>query len=150
MPTKRPTQLKLISGTLRPDRQPVREPLPVGQLGDAPEYFTGAQRDVWVELRDGAPPGLLTNLDRGIFEGYVLLRAARDSCAKTWCAGGANPVIRSKDHGRIMPNPYLKEIRRLTEQMRLLENEMGFTPAARGRIDLGEQPPGTTLSKYLA
>jgi hypothetical protein len=45
---------------------------------------------------------------------------------------------------------HLREIRRLTEQLRLIETELGFTPASRSRIDLGEAPVGERLAKYLA
>jgi P27 family predicted phage terminase small subunit len=146
----KPTRLKVIAGTLRPGRAPVREPSPSGQLGDAPEYFTDQQRSLWDRCRDDSPDGLLTACDRGIFEGYIVLLAARAECVRLWNIAGGSVLVRSTDHARVVVNPYLKEIRRLTEQLRVLEGELGYTPAARSRIDLGEAPIPDRLGKYLA
>jgi P27 family predicted phage terminase small subunit len=151
MPTpKKPTRLKVIEGTFRRDRLPVREPSPAGLLGIAPEYFTDQQRALWDRCREESPPGLLTACDRGIFEGYVVLLAARAECVRLWNNSGGTVLVRSTDHERVVVNPYLKEIRRLTEQLRVLEGELGYTPAARSRIDLGEAAPPERLAKYLA
>jgi phage terminase small subunit len=143
----------VIAGTLRADRQPVREPSPTGQLGDAPGYFNEQQRVIWNAARDAAPPGLLTACDRTIIEGYSLLAYAREKLAKAWNVAGAEPLVRSQDKdskGRLVVSAHLREIRRLTEQLRLIETELGFTPASRSRIDLGEAPVGERLAKYLA
>jgi hypothetical protein len=153
MPAAKPTRLKVIAGTLRSDRVPVREPSPTGQLGDAPGFFNDQQRDLWNEFRDTAPFGLLTACDRSIFEGYVLLLYARRKLAKAWNVVGAEPLVKSQDkesRGRLVVSAHLREIRRLTEQLRLIETELGYTPASRSRIDLGEAPVGDRLKKYLA
>ena len=131
----------------------MREPSPTGQLGDAPGFFTDQQRALWDQCRDAAPAGLLTICDRSLFEGFILLLYAREKLAMAWNAVGAEPLVKSKDKeskGRLVVAPQLREIRRLTEQLRLIESEMGFTPASRSRIDLGEAPVGERLAKYLA
>jgi len=145
----KPTHLKLVQGTYRPDRAPVAEPSPADQLGDAPDHLNDEQRSEWAEILQAAPKGLLTRCDRGLIEGYVVLAAARTAAIRTWNATGTHPIVRAGDRRTMVVNPYLKEIRRLTDAMRTLAAEMGFTPSSRGRIDLGERDAGGQLSKYL-
>jgi P27 family predicted phage terminase small subunit len=107
---------------------------------------------VWGEVRDASPAGLLHTCDRGCFEGYVVLLAARVIAIQMWNSTGNAVMVKSTDgHSRTQTNPYLKEVRRLTEQMRLLESEFGFTPAARSRISMphGSGLINDPLAKYL-
>jgi P27 family predicted phage terminase small subunit len=151
MPARTPTVLKMIKGTLRTDRAPVNEPSPAVGIGNAPGYLNEHQVELWNQLRDASPPGLLTAVDRGIFEGYVVLYAARVTAIREWNRGRNSIIVKSRDHARDVVNPYLKEVRRLTEQMRLIEGELGYTPSARSRIDLGNVLPAEArLNKYLA
>jgi|SRR5215510_12828826 len=146
-----PTHLKLVTGTYRPDRAPKNPPEATGTLGAAPAHFNDDQRRVWADLAADAPDGLLTACDRGIFGAYCILFHARILAEQNWNATNNALLIRSDDgHRRAATNPYLREFRRLTDQMRMLEGELGFTPSSRSRINLMERiPGGSKLAKYL-
>ncbi len=148
----KPAVLKLISGTARADRMLPNTPEAYGDIGDAPDYLNEQQRHMWDALKANAPEGLLTACDRPAFEGYAVLCAARAAAIKGWNQTGNAVLLRSDQAStRMIVNPYLKEVRRLTEQLRTLDAEFGFTPAARTRISL---PTGEGIddpvAKFLA
>lgn len=144
----KPTHLKLVAGTLRQDRAAPNQPEAYGDLGEPAEYLNALQMEVWRAVRDQAPPGLLTGCDRPAFEGYAVLLAARVTAIRMWNSTGNAVLLRSDQAAtRMIVNPYLKEIRRLTEQLRMLDNEFGFTPAARSRISL---PSGGNVADPVA
>ena len=61
---KKPTALKQIQGTLRPDRTNPNEPTPTGPLPDAPPaHLTPAEQEAWASLVGIIPPGVAMNSD---------------------------------------------------------------------------------------
>lgn len=107
---------------------------------------------MWQAIKAYAPPGLLKSCDRNCFEGYVVLVHARAVAIQRWNETNFSILVRGGDdrHHRNIVNPYLKEVRRLTEQCRILEGEFGFTPAARSRISLGQaEEPNDPASRFL-
>ena len=137
-PKPKPTRLKVVQGTLRANRAIANEPQPEGEIGAAPTYLNAAQRRLWEEVKGQAPAGLLTQVDRHCFEGYIVLLAARATAIRGWNVKTRNQImVRSPvQASRNYVNPYLKQIKSLTEQLRTLEGEFGFTPAARTRISI--------------
>ena len=63
-----PTTLKIVRGN--PSGRPLNEnePDPGGPLGDAPDDWTDAAREIWAEVADLAPAGVLQRSDRILVE----------------------------------------------------------------------------------
>ena|SRR5262245_13127869 len=143
-----PTALKLIAGTYRADRAPANEPAPRPEVGDPPDFLDDAQRSLWGELVEESPAGLLTAVDRGILSRYVVALDAFADAVRAWNASGKARMVRTPE-GRITESPLLKALRRDLDPLRAMEAELGYTPAARSRIEIADdgQPKGK-LAKY--
>ena len=146
-----PTALRIVQGggKLRSKFKERAKREPHGQLGlpPPPAHLNEEQRSIWERIDAAAPPTLLETNDAELLEGYVLLIQSRNQAARMFNQTGAMVLIKSDaSKGAFIVNPYLKEIRRLTETLRLLQGELGFSPAARTRIAVepeGEDaPPG--------
>jgi hypothetical protein len=74
----KPTALHKLHGTARTTRMAKRaaEPIPVGDLTDAPDWFTPSQRDGWDYAITHSPKGVLKLIDRSAL---VLWVEAEDS-----------------------------------------------------------------------
>ena len=129
----KPTQLKVIQGTARSDRQVKNEPKPTGDLKDYPDHFSPEHIEIWEYAIENAPKGLLKMLDRAQLEiwvnAYVLYRDAINKVNLT------GQVVKAPS-GYAMPSPYLTNANKLALTMMKAASEMGFTPASRTRISL--------------
>src|SRR5262245_2896317 len=121
-----PTALRLVQqgGKLRARHanKAKREPVPELGVGDPPGHLTDEQVSIWCRLRDDSPVGLLTKCDRDLFEGYCVILAARNVAARKANAGGSGSVRA------------LSTYVRLTDQLRHLQAQLGYSPAARTRV----------------
>lgn len=137
--TPKPTQLKLVQGTLRKHRTNANEPKPQGDLAEPPAHFSEAQREVWEYAIEHAPKGLLKKLDLSVLEiwvtAFVFHREASQKLAIT------GQVIKSPTGYPVM-NPYLANMNRQAQIMLKAASEMGFTPASRSRIAVAEEAIG--------
>ncbi|WP_256846924.1 phage terminase small subunit P27 family [Paenibacillus sp. Pae108] len=148
-PNKKPTELKLLQGTYRPDRAPENEPKPdkPSTVPDPPSYLDPVAKKEWRRL---APElirlGLLTVADLVAFETYCLaygrLVAATKSLKKaksmfheyTNKAGATNFVSR----------PEIAVIQKESLVIKAFCAEFGLSPAARTRMEAPTiLPPGT-------
>jgi hypothetical protein len=80
MPRRRtPTRILEMTGALAHDRKRyanrTAEPVPAGELGEAPEPFDKNLKLIWNEMVAQVPEGVLTNADRVILELAVRLTA---------------------------------------------------------------------------
>src|SRR5215471_5589190 len=140
-PAPKPTALRLVEagGKLRTrfKRRAEAEPKPVGPLGEPPGYLTHDQLVVWFRLEASAAPGLLTASDRDLFESFVILAEAKERLCRKFNAEAGEILRASPDNpGRLVLVATLREYKRITEQLRVLSHEFGFTPAARVRLVL--------------
>jgi P27 family predicted phage terminase small subunit len=134
-PRPKPTALKVVAGTFRPDRSPANEPAPRPDIGDPPDFLDDQQRSLWLELVEESPAGLLTAVDRGIVGRYVVVLDAFAAAVKLWNQSGKHRMMRTPE-GRLTESPLLKALRRDLDPLRAMEAELGYTPAARTRIDI--------------
>lgn len=125
---KKPTVLKLVQGTARPDRVPTNEPKPLPIAPDPPPGLDRYGREAWNRL---APllerQGLLTEDDAEVFWTFCqtwsqLRKAVRE-------LNRMNP--RDEDYRKVAVT-----VENARKDLRLLAVEFGLTPAARSRIDL--------------
>src|SRR5688500_111139 len=89
----KPTHLHVIEGAMHGTRHRgrAREPKPVGELVDPPEWMSAAQQDVWRYAITHAPAGLLKKLDGSALTVWVIAcdlhRQASEQLANLGAAG---------------------------------------------------------------
>jgi hypothetical protein len=95
------------------------------------------QLEVWFRLLEASPDGLLKGVDREVFEGFVVLAAARSKICEQFNASSGEVIAQSTDEEkRWILVATLREYKRLTESLRILGHELGFSPAARTRVQV--------------
>ena len=100
-----------------------------------PEDFSDVQREAWVRIARLAPVGLLTSADRETFAGFVVTAALRAQTLALFNRSGGHVLVRDGHRdGALVLNPLMREYRRMTEQLRILGAELGFSPASRARL----------------
>jgi len=139
---QKPTQLKLVEGTLRPNRTNHKEPKPTGDLSDPRKGLSEAEQEVWDYVISKAPKGLLKSLDFSTLEIWVTAYVYhQDAKEKVKISG---QVIKTPS-GYPVLNPYMANVNKQALIMLKASAEMGFTPASRSRIhvepDTGEENP---------
>ena len=67
-----PTHLKVIRGNPGKRKLNKNEPLPIGDLVDAPEWMAESQRQNWNYAVENAPKGLLKKLDRSVLVAWTV------------------------------------------------------------------------------
>ncbi|GAB3368347.1 phage terminase small subunit P27 family [Lysobacter rhizosphaerae] len=139
----KPTHLKLLNGN--PGRRPINraEPLPKGDLHEAPEWLSDSQRAGWAYAIASAPAALLKRIDRALLTIWVV---AEDLHREASEAINANGAIITTRNGERAQNPYMAVMNRQVPVMLKAASELGFTPASRSRIQLpdgdGKKPGG--------
>lgn len=137
MPARRPTALKLLLGTARPDRTR-REPQFGRTIPRAPAGLGASARRIWRDLaRRLDSAGVLTEADGHalglLAEALADYRAAMDVVARDGRTYECRTSAGSNMH-RVRPEVALAaDAWRRAARMMV---EFGLTPASRGRIDL--------------
>mgnify|MGYP001577336796 CR=1 FL=1 len=155
---RKATVLKLIEGNRGKRALPKNEPRPRGDLrtAEVPAELTKAQSDVWRYALDNCPPGLVTYVDRELLLAWCVaselhararrLQATQDAKAVT----DGEPELLVMTRGGLMQSPYLAIINRQAVVLRDLSNSLGFSPAARSRINAPEEDgPKDPGAKYV-
>ena len=155
MSIPKPTPLRLVEqgGKMRGRYVARAKREPKGKLGlpPPPVHLNAEQKAIWARLVADSPDGLLERADADLFEGYVVLLQMRNQACRALNTTTNNQILmRSTEHNRAhIVNPYLKEYRRLTELLRPIQNDLGYSPVARTRIAV--TPPDETdpLDRFL-
>jgi P27 family predicted phage terminase small subunit len=136
MPARKPTALKLLEGTARPDRATPLEPKLAPKLLPCPDRLTGEERQVWTELTDVlfqmgvvtvADPVALEDLAHTIVE----LRELRVSVKRD----GYTYESETEAGDRfIRPNPAVKAMADASRRQLALLGRFGMTPADRAKV----------------
>ncbi len=146
----KPTALKKLQGTHRPDRANPAEPqfaVP-GRVLNVPDYLSGRAADVWRDLgRMLLDAGLFTVVDKYAL-GMFCAAAGRwmEAEVKLVETGGA---VLTTDDGNLTQNPWLWTANKAWEQMRKLFGEFGLTPAERARLQVTDDVDEPTLVEQL-
>lgn len=137
----KPTALHKLHGTTRRYHleQRGQEPQPVGDLTEAPDWFTPSQREGWQYVMEHCPRGLLKKLDRAALVMWVEAedrhRGAMIAQATLNNRSRDLPYLVKGPDG-LMVSPYVEIIDRAAKTMIRLIGELGFSPCARPRIKL--------------
>lgn len=135
-----PSHLKLIRGN--PGKRAINknEPIPEGDLKEAPEWLSKSQIDAWNCALENAPKGLLKKLDGSILAVWVVASDLHREAVERVNKLGL--LTKSPVKGDPMQNPYLPIINKQAQIMMKAAAEMGFTPSSRSRIEIAETPKG--------
>jgi P27 family predicted phage terminase small subunit len=141
----KPTALHKLHGTGRTARirTRAREPQPVGDLVDAPNWLTASQREGWQYAIRHCPKGLLKLLDRSALVLWVEAedrhRGAMIAQAMLNARSPELPWLVKGPDG-LMVSPYVEIIDRAAKIMVRMMTELGFSPVARPRLKLYQTP----------
>lgn len=117
----------MLAGAFKKDPQRLREralePKPTGPIGEAPAWMDDFERNAWVEVVEEAPPGVLTNADRGILTIVAQLRASI-----------AQRTADTKDRALL----------------KACYAELGMTPASRSKVKAAQQEDEKPKNEFAA
>lgn len=132
MPYAVPTEIKRLRGTDQPCRLIPNEPQPPDALSlEPPDCLSATQRGLWTQIITDAPPHLLRTVDVGVLLQYVV---ARDLFTRATEELNRDGYIQlHKNRKTVHPAVYVLNSQAVT--MRQCEQELGFTPASRTRIN---------------
>ncbi len=129
-----PTVIKQLRGTLRKHRVNPNEPKPQGRLSEPPEYMAERAKEAWRHAVSNAPPGLFSVLDAAVLERWANCIALYQETAAKISRHGMNAMLTKTPEGLWRRSALRGLMRDLANEMKGYETEMGFTPAARGRV----------------
>lgn len=140
----KPTSMKVIQGTFRPDRAK-DEPEYQKGLPPCPDHLSDKARSAWNHIGPMLEKaGLLTHGDgfalEGLCEAYADLRDAR---AAIRARGGLTYVTESAGGEMVRPFPEITMISDADKRYRAWLGEFGLTPSSRARVGV----PGAGKSK---
>lgn len=147
----KPTHLKAINGN--PGKRPLNEnePKPKG----AAKCPTWLHKDAKKEWKRLAPElerlKLLTLLDTVAFAGYCESYAQWKEATEFIHKHGTSYPVKDED-GRIKmirPFPQVAQANQALANIRSFASEFGFTPSARGRIEVGDTEELSPMAEYL-
>ncbi|MEX3690615.1 phage terminase small subunit P27 family [Paraburkholderia sp. BR14263] len=138
-----PTELKLVKGTLKPERRNWHEAKPRKGKPTAPAHLTGPARTEWNRLVDELHAiGLLTRIDRAALAAYcqaygrwveaelaVARMAERDMLTKG--------LMIKTTNGNAIQNPLVGIANKAMQDMVRYAVEFGMTPSSRAGIEAG-------------
>ena len=111
-----PTELHRLKGTYnetKHGRDRAGEPIAEGDIPDAPEWMSDSQQEIWADVVENAPHGVLKGIDAGILTVWVVAadhhQVATDMQAKI-DAGKSLPLMSTDRNGTPLPSPYLSII----------------------------------------
>jgi P27 family predicted phage terminase small subunit len=130
----KPTHLKLLQGNPGHRPLPINEPQPDGDLTEPPEFLSNRAKEIWRSTLKLVPEGLLRKLDSSVFERWCVAKELYETSYKKVCESGQ--VIASGKRGAFQYNPFLITMNQAAKHMRAASDEMGFSPAARTRVQV--------------
>lgn len=146
-PRPKPTKLKLLEGTHRPDRVAANEPTPDAALLACPKGLPPVARAEWNRV---APElhrlGLSAKIDRAALLGYVL-SYARAMAAEKQLQEEGNTLTTST--GYLQAHPCVSIARNEWAAVRNFAGMFGFSPASRTRISTPQKSPADTTKARL-
>lgn len=134
-----PTQLKVVSGTLRKHRLR-NEVQPEAEIPPCPAHLSAEAKKEWRSIsRQLLTLGLLTRIDKAALAGYC---QAWGNWVEATAELQKGKVITAPS-GYPMLSPWWSIANKANEQMRVYLTEFGLTPASRSRINAAPPKKGT-------
>ena len=136
--TRKPTRLKVIQGTDRPDRMNPDEPQPMLGIGDPPEHLSEAAKREWRETGEKLVRlGIATEIDAAAFALYC---QAYGRWAEAEMKLQEGELVIDTPTGYPVQSPWLQIANKAHEQMLRALVEFGMTPSSRTRVKTAAKP----------
>ena len=129
-----PTYLKLLRGNPGKRRLNENEPIPAGDLQEPPKWMSKSQRAGWRYAIEHSPSGLLKRLDRSVLVAWVVAEDLHRKASEMVERHGL--LIKAPNTGLPIQSPYLPVINRQASIMIKAAEQLGFSPASRGRVQI--------------
>ena len=142
-PKPTPTALKIINGNPGKRALPKGEPIPVGDLSEAPDFLSESQRDGWGYVVANAPENLLKLIDKATLTAFVIAEDLHRQAAEHVQRHG---MLIKGPKGIPIQNPYLSVLKQQAVVLMRAASEMGFTPSGRTRIKV--DPPAKKANQF--
>ena len=141
----KPTHLKLMQGTDRPDRILENEASPAipTELPEPPDFLDEAGQKEWYRTGEELlTSGILSRIDLTALAAYCEQYSAWIEATRMVRKHGT--VIKMKTSDYLMLSPYLSVQKQAFTGMTRMLSEFGMTPSSRTRVrgDAGGSPPG--------
>ena len=156
---RKPSQLKRLQGTARPDRVNANEPQPDPAIPTRPGWLLPEAKREWNRVVPGLSKlGLLTALDRGAIAGgcqwwAMYVRAVRDIAESGWTftitTVKETATSRTTTTGYEGPRPAVAQMHKCWTQYLAFCSRFGLTPSDRSRLSVPEPKPIDEMSAYL-
>ena len=143
-----PTHLKVIRGNPGKRKLNKNEPLPIGDLVDAPEWMAESQRQSWNYAVENAPKGLLKKLDRSVLVAWTVAEDLHRRSSEQVEKFGI--LTKAPNTGLPMQSPYLPVVNKQAQIMLKAAELLGFTPASRSRVQIIEDRPSDEEDPWAA
>jgi P27 family predicted phage terminase small subunit len=150
---KKPTHLKLVTGTARKSRLNPMEPMPDLARPLPPEELMDEAKVEWGRVVDELYLlGILTRVDRAVLAAYCQaygrwVRAER-TLAQMAAADNQSRGVLITANGNVIQNPIIGIANKAMADCVRYAAELGMTPSARSRVEA--RPPGPfEADKYL-
>lgn len=131
-PPKKPTKLKLVQGTARPDRIDPNEVEPEVECPSCPSHLEGEARAEWERI---APEltrlGVIARIDRSALAAYCLTWATTVEMEQDIAENGRT---QTSEKGWSQQRPEVSMLNAAYQTMHRYLTEFGLTPASRTRV----------------
>lgn len=136
-PPPKPSALKKLEGTFRPDRAAPREVSPPPGVPDAPEWLDEEARAEWERIVPHlAKLRILAEIDRGTLADYCTAHSLAVASTVEYQREG---LMVDTPHGP-RKHPLIKVAQEARAQARVLAQEFGLSPSSRTRISAPPKP----------
>ncbi len=136
-----PLSLRILRGNPSKRKLPTDIPMPDGDLTAPPAWMSPAQKQGWRYAVKHAPEGLLKRLDRSTLTAYVVAESLHRQAAEAIEKDGL--LVQTPKTGALMQSPHLAILNRQAIIMLRAVEQLGFSPASRGRVHVEAKPkPG--------
>ena len=126
----KPTKLKVLQGTDRPDRRNEQAPVADGEIGLPPDRLTESEAVTWQQVADAA--FWLTDADRVTLERFCVWTSVWREAVEDVAEHGA--VQRSTETGMERPSGSFRVMLESEKHLDRLGSNLGLDPASRTRI----------------
>ncbi len=139
----KPTKLKVLQGTSRPDRVNPNEPTPNPEIPSAPEHLSRYALMEWGRITEELHRlGLVSSIDRAALSAYCQTYARwREAEEQLIGKDGTPTLVTETANGTIIQHPLVGVANKALELMHKFLVEFGMTPSSRSRVPAKEEKP---------
>lgn len=138
----KPTHIKLLEGTARPDRVRADEPVPTGELPDPPSDVPARHREVWAWLRSLVDPMRVASAaEEARFRQLVAQWVEREELLDDIeTHGRVYETISENGSKMFRARPEVAMLQDVDKRLAATLADFGLTPAARTKVAAREAP----------